>query len=91
MPLSKWMRGAQPLGKYTVEGSLTTLTAPQMTDVAPNRCGEPVNRPKETHVLRGGEEVSLNHLEINAYAEMNIYQSAVNGALKKGANAEVEG
>jgi putative transposase len=27
-------------------GSLTTPTAPQMTDVAPNRCGEPVNRPE---------------------------------------------
>jgi hypothetical protein len=33
-----------------------------MTDVAPNRCGEPVNRPKETLTLQGGEEVSI---EIN--------------------------
>jgi len=29
-------------------GSLTTPTAPQMTDVAPNRCGEPVNPLKAT-------------------------------------------
>jgi len=29
-------------------GSLTTPTAPQMTDVDPNRCGEPVNPLKET-------------------------------------------
>jgi putative transposase len=27
-------------------GSLTTPTAPQMTDVSPNRWGEPMNRPK---------------------------------------------
>jgi len=27
-------------------GPLTAPTAPQMTDVAPNRCGEPVNPPK---------------------------------------------
>ncbi|MEL9909287.1 MAG: zinc ribbon domain-containing protein [Desulfurococcus sp.] len=26
---------------------------PQMTDVAPNRCGEPVNRPRETLALLG--------------------------------------
>jgi len=26
-------------------GSLTAPTAPQMTDVGPNRCGEPMNRP----------------------------------------------
>jgi hypothetical protein len=26
-------------------GSLTAPTAPQMTDVTPNRCGEPMNRP----------------------------------------------
>jgi putative transposase len=32
-------------------GSLATPTAPQMTDVAANRCGEPVSRPKETLAL----------------------------------------
>jgi IS605 OrfB family transposase len=32
-------------------GSLTTPTAPQRTDVAPNRCGEPVSRPKGTLAL----------------------------------------
>jgi len=39
-------------------GSLATPSAPQMTDVFPNRCGEP-NRPEGTLVLQGGEEVSL--------------------------------
>ena len=38
-------------------GSLATPTPPQMTDVAPNRCGEPVNRLKGTLALQGGEEV----------------------------------
>ena len=32
-------------------GSLTTPTAPQMTDVDPNRCGEPVNPLKGTLAL----------------------------------------
>jgi IS605 OrfB family transposase len=32
-------------------GSLTAPTAPQMTDVAPNRCGEPMNRPEGTLAL----------------------------------------
>jgi hypothetical protein len=32
------MRMPSPIG-----GSPTTPTAPQMTDVAPNRCGEPMN------------------------------------------------
>jgi len=32
-------------------GSLITLTAPQMTDVVPNRCGESVNRSKESFSL----------------------------------------
>jgi len=39
-------------------GSLTTPTAPQRTDVAPNRCGEPVNPLKGIPTLQGGEEVS---------------------------------
>jgi len=51
-------------------GSLATPTAPQMTDVSPNRCGEPVKPLKGTLAHQGGEEVR--------------------GALKKGANAEVE-
>jgi sensor histidine kinase regulating citrate/malate metabolism len=29
-----------------------------MTDVNPNRCGEPMNTLKETLALQGGEEVS---------------------------------
>jgi len=42
-------------------GSLATPTAPQMTDVNPNRWGEPMNRPQRgggTPALQGGEEVS---------------------------------
>jgi len=42
-------------------GSLTTPTAPQMTDVNPNRCGEPVTRPKGTlaPLGRGGGQNGL--------------------------------
>jgi len=43
---------------HRVGGSLATPTAPQRTDVSPNRCGEPVSRPKETLAHQGGEEVS---------------------------------
>ena len=32
-------------------GPLATPTAPQMTDVSPNRCGEPVSRPEGTFAL----------------------------------------
>ncbi len=32
---------------FKMGGSLTTPTAPQMTDVNPNRCGEPMNRSEE--------------------------------------------
>jgi IS605 OrfB family transposase len=38
-------------------GSLTTPTAPQMTDVSPNRCGEPMKPLGGTLALQGGEEV----------------------------------
>jgi len=40
-------------------GSLATPTAPQMTDVSTNRCGEPMNPLKETLLLQGGKEVSV--------------------------------
>jgi len=40
-------------------GSLITPNAPQMTDVAPNRCGEPMNPLKGTLALKGEEEVRL--------------------------------
>ena len=39
-------------------GALAPSTAPQVTDVNPNRWGEPVSRPKGAPVLQGGEEVS---------------------------------
>ena len=56
-PKPTWMRGAQQLIQAVMGGSLTAPTAPQTTDVDPNRCGEPVNRPKETLALQGVEEV----------------------------------
>jgi len=40
-------------------GSLTTPTAPQMTDVNPNRCGEPVNPLKGFPLGRGGGQSSV--------------------------------
>jgi hypothetical protein len=39
-------------------GPLTTPTAPQMTDVNPNKCGEPMKPLGGTLALQGGEEVS---------------------------------
>lgn len=39
-------------------GLLATPTAPQMTDVTTNRWGEPMNCPKGTQALKGGEETS---------------------------------
>jgi hypothetical protein len=58
LPLSTWMRGAQPLIQTVMGGSLATPNAPQMIDVDPNRCGEPVKPLKGTLALQGGEEVS---------------------------------
>jgi len=46
--------------KPSFGGVLAPLTAPQMTDVSPNRWGEPMNRPQRgrgTPALKGGEEV----------------------------------
>jgi IS605 OrfB family transposase len=43
-------------------GSLATPIAPQMTDVDPNRCGEPVSRSKETLAHQGGKKVSPSWL-----------------------------
>jgi putative transposase len=46
--------------KPSFGGVLAPLTAPQMTDVNPNRWGEPMNRPQRgrgTPALQGGEEV----------------------------------
>jgi hypothetical protein len=42
---------------FMMEGkSPATPTAPQMTDVTPNRCGEPASRPKRnTRPLERGE------------------------------------
>jgi len=42
-------------------GSLTTPTFPQIINVIPNRCGEPMN------ALKGGEEVSPSPKLFNVY------------------------
>jgi len=44
-------RALKKLGINPPGGVLAPLTAPQMTDVAPNRWGEPMNRPKGTPAL----------------------------------------
>uniref|UniRef100_A0A7C1E2T4 Uncharacterized protein n=1 Tax=Fervidicoccus fontis TaxID=683846 RepID=A0A7C1E2T4_9CREN len=77
MPLSqRGMRGAQPLKQAVMGGSLATPTAPQRTDVSPNRCGEPVSRPKETLALQGGEEVRSSSLVIGHQPLFNyIYKT----------------
>jgi IS605 OrfB family transposase len=51
-------------------GPLAAPTAPQMTDVSPNRCGEPVSRPKGALALQGGKEVS--HSTIQAYTRYQL-------------------
>jgi len=52
-------KGLRKLGIKFSGGSLATLTAPQMTDVAPNRWGELMNRPEGSPrplSQRGGQE-----------------------------------
>uniref|UniRef100_A0A7C1I695 Uncharacterized protein n=1 Tax=Fervidicoccus fontis TaxID=683846 RepID=A0A7C1I695_9CREN len=59
-PKPAWDAGSATTRQtHRVGGSLTTPTAPQMTDVNPNRCGEPVSRPKGTFAHLGREEVRL--------------------------------
>jgi len=55
-------------------GSLITPTAPQMTDVNPNRWGEPMTAPKGTLTLQGREEVSLS-LTLVARMDTPVYVS----------------
>jgi len=52
LPLSTWMRDWQPLKQVEMWGALTPLNALQMTDVTPNRCREPMNRPREALALQ---------------------------------------
>jgi IS605 OrfB family transposase len=47
------------LGINPPGGSLTTPTAPQMTDVNPNRWGEPMNRPKGPSPFRAGRRSAI--------------------------------
>lgn len=51
------MRDWQPHKQVEMWGALTPLNAPQMTDVAPNRWGEPVSRSTRALALQAGEEV----------------------------------
>jgi len=57
-PKPVWDAGSATTKQVEMGGFLTTPTAPQRTDVAPNRCGEPVNPLKETLAplgRRGGQ------------------------------------
>jgi len=48
-PKPMWDAGSATTRQiHYMGGSLATPTAPQMTDVDPNRCGEPVNPLKGT-------------------------------------------
>jgi len=48
-PKPMWDAGSATTSQiHYMGGSLTTPTAPQRTDVNPNRCGEPMNPLKET-------------------------------------------
>jgi len=47
-PKPMWDAGIATTKQVEMGGSLTTPTALQMTDVNPNRCGEPVNPLKGT-------------------------------------------
>ncbi|MEM4016413.1 MAG: hypothetical protein QW604_01210 [Fervidicoccaceae archaeon] len=57
MPLSTWDAGIATTNTSCDGGSLATPTAPQTTGADPNRCGEPMSRPKGAHALQGVEEV----------------------------------
>ena len=50
-PKPMWDAGSATTKQVEMGGSLTTPTAPQRTDVDPNRCGEPVNPLKGTLAL----------------------------------------
>jgi len=47
-PKPMWDAGSATTKQVEMGGSLTTPTAPQRTDVNPNRCGKPMNPLKET-------------------------------------------
>ena len=50
-PKPTWDAGSATTKQVEMGGSLATPTAPQRTDVDPNRCGEPVNPLKGTLAL----------------------------------------
>ena len=51
-PKPMWDAGSATTSQINYTGgSLITPTAPQRTDVNPNRCGEPLNPLKETIAL----------------------------------------
>jgi len=43
-----------------------------MTDVNPNRCGEPMNPLKKTHTPWGGEEVRDNPYDIKGSGDHRV-------------------
>ena len=61
-PKPMWDAGSATTRQiHYMGGSLTTPTAPQRTDVNPNRCGEPVNPLKGTlaPLERGGGQTLI--------------------------------
>jgi hypothetical protein len=60
------MRGAEPPIQTVMDGYLAIPTAPQITNVAPNRCGEPMSRLKGAHALQGGKSTPFQRLVNNS-------------------------
>jgi len=59
-PKPTWDAGIATTKQVEMGGSLTTPTAPQRTDVDPNRCGEPVSRLQGgTHAPQGAGRRSV--------------------------------
>ncbi|MEM4016389.1 MAG: hypothetical protein QW604_01085 [Fervidicoccaceae archaeon] len=67
MPLSTWDAGSATTHAMQAKmgGTLTTPIAPQTTDVSPNRCGEPVNPPREPSPFRAGRRSETLNLGTN--------------------------
>jgi len=64
-------------------GSLTTPTAPQMTDVNPNRWGEPMNRPKGNlrPLGRGGGQHKIRIATIHQLLQPSYLSQRLLGSL----------
>jgi len=78
-PKPMWDAESATTKQVEMGGSLTTPTAPQRTDVNPNRCGEPVNPLKGTLAPFGGQssgDVSNSELTFST-AEIPRLESLV--------------